>query len=329
MGNHKISSLFLVCAAGAAIFFGLSGARGFSAPATGTPEVMRSFPADCQFVFGVDVQRIVASPSYRQLKQLVVGKQAPSFETKRRSVVEAVGLDYERDIDHVYGAGCGAPDEDAGDGGALAVVSGRLDRKAITDAILRRPRLTEKERGGHRIFTVTIGEGDAALKKSVVFLSDRELAVGDLAALENLLDVRERKKPGLLTDPKMAALLPTVDYGAMAWFAGDAAMAIRNSPLKSPLEQPGLNAANSIESVTGTLDFAEAFRLNVSATAVDAVAAEQLTGAAQVLLDIVRAGAAETPQMKTLLAGFDMSRQGERITLSLDCPLDVIEQLVK
>jgi len=324
--SHRIAKLFLAFVAMSISVYG--GIRPGAAQTAGTPEALRSFPADCNFVFGADVKRIVASPLYRQ----VAGGKADAIKARYQSVFDEIGLDPERDIDHVYGATRPAGD---GAGGAdvkeesILLVSGSFNQKAATDVILRRPRVTEKNRGRHRIFTVAEGQGADALKKSIVFLSEREALVGDPAAVDGFLDAREGGKPGLLADPRMASLLQSVDFGGMVWFAGDAASAIRSSPVKSPLEQQGLNAAAYIRSVAGAMDFAEAFSGSVTAFAVDAGAAEQLTGSFRVLMDIVRAGSGDKPQAKMFLDGFSMSRQDERILIRLDYPAGFFEQLMK
>ena len=299
-----------------------SGGHAISAPVAELPEAIQLFPADFQFVFSIDVKKTFASPLYRQF----FSKQADSLQARYLSVFEEIGLDPERDIDHIYGAG---RSRDDGRNDAIVIVSGVFDQNAITDVIVRRPRLSEKTRGKLRIFTVIENQEEKSSEKSIVFLSDRDVAIGNVAAIENLLDIYEKKKPGLMSNPRIVTLLKNIKPEEMIWFAGDATTAIKNFPVKSPLEQMGLNMATSISSVAGSLDLTNAFNGTILAIAINAAAAEKLTETIRVLMDIARLSGDKNTQTKLLLDGFRLTREADHITVQLHYPLNFFEQLEK
>ena len=303
-------------------FLSTLGSHAISAQAAEMPDVIQSFPVDFKFVFSIDVKKTVASPLYQQF----FSKQADSLKTRYLSIFEEIGLDPERDLDHIYGAGRSGDD---GGNDTIVIVSGTFNRNAITDVIVRRPRLSETTHGKFRIFTVIEKQDEKSIEKSIVFLNDRKVVIGDVAVIENFLDIHEKKKPGIMSDSKMAALLKNIKFEEMIWFAGDATTAIKNFPAKSPLEQMGLNMATSISSVAGSLDFANAFNGTIMAIAINAAAAEKMTETLRVLMDIARLSGEKNVQAKLLLDGFRLAREADRITVQLHYPLNFFEQLEK
>jgi len=289
------------------------------APDVNLPESFLSLPADSSFVFSVDVKKIVASPLY----QKAVGEQSAALEKKFDLMS---GINLARDIDYVAGACMGAANAEA-----VVIVDGSFDREKALRILQDKFHPVEKIYGKYQILAITEPGTDGAtgVEKSVVFLNDRTLVIGDLEAVKNVLDVFEKKKPGILSNPVIASAIQISNGEDMFWFAGDVESVMRSFPVNTPLMQPGLNAVVSIKNIVGAMNFTEGFSGKITATAVDSPAAEKLALSLQMIIDIARSSGKENQELKMLLNGLMLSRDAENINIRLNYPAGFFEQFMK
>ncbi len=161
------------------------------------------------------------------------------------------------------------------------------------------------------------------INKGIVFLSDGEIALGDLETLKSVLDIRGKGDKSILSSPTMAPLISSIGPDEMFWFAGNAAGALANAPASTPFSA----SISSIQSVVGTLNITDAVAGKITATAVNSDSAAKLADGVRGLIAFGQLSGDQNPDLKTLLGGLAVSQNSSQITVAFNFPADVLEKL--
>jgi len=190
------------------------------------PDALSNIPSAYQFVFGVNVQRVVQSPAYLKLRKTnELGSEMTAF-------AEKTGLDPSRDITYVVGAG-GSKDKTGGEG--VAVVVGRFDKDAISRYIRTKSTPIEKEYKGSTVLMVPNPQNPDSIQEGIAFLSEHEIVLGSLESIKAVLDVHGQEGKSILANNTMMALIEEIGSEEMFWFAGDSTDVLQKAPVATQL----------------------------------------------------------------------------------------------
>ncbi len=279
------------------------------------PDALGNIPLDCQFVFGINVQRFVASPAYLKFQQ----RQNRQIGNDLALFIEKTGVDPARDVSYLV-AGGRAREKAKGSG--VVIVVGKFNRDAIIAYIRSKSTPAETEYGGASVLMFPERTGET-INKGIVFLSDGEIALGDLETLKSVLDIRGKGDKSILSSPTMAPLISSIGPDEMFWFAGNAAGALANAPASTPFSA----SISSIQSVVGTLNITDAVAGKITATAVNSDSAAKLADGVRGLIAFGQLSGDQNPDLKTLLGGLAVSQNSSQITVAFNFPADVLEKL--
>jgi hypothetical protein len=314
--RYAVVAMLLMMTMAAAI---LSLSTGLPAKASGAnpPEALQHIPYDYQFVSGLNVRRLTASSFYLKLRQ--EQPQAAQLGSALSKFTEQTGIDPARDISYLVTAGRSrASTKPEG----LVIVSGEFDQNRITSFIRSKAATIETEYGGSSIMMFP-DKNDAKAINGIAFLGEREIALGDLASLKAALDTRTGAKKSILSNAAISSLLGRMNMDEMFWFAGDAAGALRESPLPVP---PVINAS-SIQSIAGAFDISEDIVGIITATAIDSNAAIKLADIFRGILAIGQLSQNQNPDIRLLLNTITIAQNDSQISLSFKIPGDLIKKL--
>ena len=307
----SLAALLGIAAAGLAIYTNYS----VKASVPSLPDVLGTLPEDCQFVFGINVQKFTSSPAYARLRQSQsqpVGKDMAEF-------IEKTGVDPARDVYYLVAAGR-AKEKLKGEG--VAVLTGQFQNDSIVAYIRSKTSPVELEYGGSQIFMFPEAGSDT-VRKGIALLNDREVAVGDLESLKAVLDVRSKGSRSVLNNPAMAPLLNSISSDEMLWFAADGAGAIARAPAAIPLE----DNLTTIRSVVGTLDISEAVVGKITVSAVNEDSAMKLAEVARGFVALTQLGGNKNPDLMLLLDGLKVTQNATQVILGINFPVDLLEKL--
>src|SRR5262245_58488006 len=222
--NHRrfvlLSTAALVVAAAAVGGLAIYSSYVVSAANPGLPEALNWLPATSRAVFGVNVQKFLASPAYDRLER----KHGKSITDDLADFTAQTGVDPRRDLHYLIAAGAPEPDR-RGSGVVIAV--GKFNTDRFTSYIYSK---TTPVKTDYRGVTLLSIEGGSQIEKGVMLLSDTEIAVGDLDSLKSVLDVRAKASPDITTNAVLAPLLRQLNPDEMFWFAGDAGTILQKTP---------------------------------------------------------------------------------------------------
>jgi len=285
------------------------------ASVAGLPDALNNLPSDCQFVFGMNVQKFVTSPMYTKFQQ----QQTPAIGSDLSQFTLATGVDPARDINYLV-AGGRAKEKTKGEG--VVIVVGSFNKGAITNFIRSKAAPIEKEYAGATVLMIP-EPNTTEINKGLVFLSDREMALGDLESLKAVLDVKAGVNKSVLFNPAMAAMINGISETEMLWFAGDAAGLMANAPITTPL------AANipPVQNVVGTFNITDSVTGKITATATTADSAVKLADILRGLVALGQLSGDRNPELKMLLGGLTVSQTSNQVNLALNFPAELIQQL--
>ena len=311
-----VVSILLMMAISAAV---LSLSTGISAKASAAnpPDALQNIPSDYHFVSGINIRRLTASSFYLKLQQ--EQPQAAQLGGALSKFTEQTGIDPARDISYLVMAGrSGESTKPEG----LLIVSGEFDKNRITSFIRSKASPIEMEYGGTSVMMVP-DKTDASVKNGMAFLGEHEIAMGALVSLKAALDTRTGGKKNILSNAPISSLLGSINMDAMFWFVGDAAGALRQSPLPIP---PALNAS-SIQSVAGAFDINEDIVGKITATTIDSNAATKLVDVFRGILALGQVSGNQNPDIRLLLNTITVMQNDAQISLAINIPGDLIKKL--
>ena len=318
MNRRKFAVVSILIMMGiAAAVLSLSTGMPATASAANPPDALQNIPSDYHFVSGINVRRLTASSFYLKLRQ--EQPQAAQLGSALSKFTEQTGIDPARDISYLVMAGrSGESTKPEG----LLIVSGEFDRNRITSFVRAKAAPIEMEYGGTSVMMVP-DKNDPSAKNGLAFLGEHEIAMGTLVSLKAALDTRTGGEKNILSNVAISSLLSSINMDAMFWFAGDAAGALRQSPLPIP---PTLNAS-SIRSVAGAFDINEDIVGKITATAIDSNAATKLADIFRGIVAFGQLSQNQNPDLKLLLNRITIAQNASQISLAFNIPGDLIKKL--
>jgi len=315
--NHRrfvvLSTAALVLAAAAVGGLAIYSNYAVSAATPGLPVALDYLPAASQAVFGMNVEKFVASPAYARLEQ----KRGQTIADDLADFIARTGVDPRRDLHYLIAAGSPEPDH-RGSGVAIAV--GKFNTAGITTYINSKTTPVKTE---YRGATVLLIQEGSKVEKGVVFLSESEIAVGDLDTLKTVLDVRDKAAPGIMTNTTLAPLLRQLNPDEMFWFAGDAGTILAKVPKTGRFS----DVASSIQDVAGTLNVDEAVSGKIVATVRDEESARKLADVARGLVALGQLAGDYDAKVAELMKGVSVTQDKTRITLKVNFDINLLEEL--
>jgi hypothetical protein len=287
-------------------------------------QALNILPSDCQFVFGINVQKVVLSPIYERFRQ----RQDQPTSDRMAEFTEKTGIDPAHDVYYLLIAGRSislpnsAPSVEKAQGKGVIVIIGRFNEGAITAYIRSKTTPVEMQYAGRSVLLIPEPNKDA-VDRGIVFLSDREVALGDLDSLKAVLDVKGSGKPSIMFNPTMANLIDSIGSEEMVWFAGDTSRVLAKAPTTTPL---GENI-ETIQNVVGTLSITDAVSGRITVTANSTDSATKLADVGRGFVAFAQLAGDKNPDLKLLLSGFQVSQDDARVSVALNLPIDLIEKL--
>jgi len=307
------SALVMIGVAGAIAVLALYSNHLVRASAPSLPDALNNIPSDYQFISGINVQRFVTSPYYARLRQKQ--NQAPQIGNDLATFIEQTGVDPARDVSYLVFAG-------GLKGQGVGIVAGTFDPDKIVSFIKSKASPSELEYAGARVIMIP-DKNRTGVQNGIAFLSERQIAVGNLESIKSVLDTRTGTKASILSNTGISSLISNISPEEMFWFAGNASGLLARAPLTTPLGQN----ISSIQSIVGTLNITDAVVGRITATAVSAEAAAKLTDVFKGFVALGQISGNQNPDLKTLLDGVSVSQNNSQVNLSLNVPVDVLEKL--
>jgi hypothetical protein len=294
-----------------------------AASAPEVPQVIHYLPAGAQGVFGMNVQKFLASPLYKRFE----AKGGARVGQDLQDFVARTGVDPRTDIHYVVAAG--VPGEARnGKGVVIIVANTKFNTSQITAFINTKGAPIEVPYEGANVLMIPDANGNS-INKGIAFLSEAEIAMGDLDSIKGVLDVRANKAGGLDTT-SLGQLVGSVSPEEMFWFAGDASSVIAQAPVTSPI----IGNLSEIQSIFGTLNLTEAVDGKITAVARTNDSAKKLgeviTGF-KALGSLAIGNANQAPELtetlKDLINGIRISIDGTKVQLDLHIPYETLDKL--
>jgi hypothetical protein len=320
-----IAMLFIIGIAGA-----IAGLSHYSNASTKTletsfGEALSILPSDCQFVFGINVRQVVSSPAYERFRQKQLQQNNRELEEE---FIEKTGLDPARDISCILVAARsvdlpnpGTPLERT-QGKGVVVITGNFNKEAIAAFIRSKVNLAEMQYEGEAILVMPEGSANT-VDKGIVFLTDHEIALGDLESLKAVVDIRMKGNTNILFNPGMASLIDSIQSDEMLWFAGDTSHMFANAPLNTPLGQN----IGAIQSIVGTLSVTDFVKGNITATAVNEESAARLADVGRGFVAFAQLAGDKNPDLKMLVSGLSILQDSTQVSVVLNFPTYLLEKL--
>ena len=310
-----VSTLVTIGIIGAVAGLALYTNYSVKASAPSLPEALNSLPSDCQFLFGINVQKFVSSSAYAKFRQ----RQSQQIGNDLAAFIDKTGVDPARDIAYLVAAG--RPGEKA-KGEGVVIVTGRFNQSAITAYIRSKSTPIEMKYGGALVLMIPDPKNDA-VERGVVFLDGGEIAMGDLESLKAVLDVGGKADKSILSNPAIAPLISSISPDEMFWFAGDAAGVLAKAPVSNPL---GANIS-SIRNVVGILNITDAVTGKITVTAINAESATKLADTVRGVVAFGQLAGDQNPDLKMLLGGLAISQTSTQVSVALNFPTALLEKL--
>ncbi|HIN12058.1 MAG TPA: hypothetical protein EYM63_10650, partial [Acidobacteria bacterium] len=164
-------------------------------------------PSNASIVAYANVREVMLSDFRERIRQI-----APD-EVGQAELEQQLGLNIERDIDHVVAFLAPGPDD--GRPAGLVLFRGRFDTTRL-EAVARGGGATVSEYAGTRVVSIDAGDVGAL---AMAFMEPGLVAVGDLGTVHQAID-RGSAGADLTSNEQMMGLLERVDRGSNAWAVG-------------------------------------------------------------------------------------------------------------
>ncbi len=277
------------------------------------PDGLSNIPSDYDFVFGVNVQKLVKSSAFSKVQQKnPIGKDLAEF-------TEKTGLDPARDVFYLVGAGR-TKEKNRSEG--ILILTGRFNQDAIIRYVRSKSAPVVKPYEGTSVFMIPDEKTDA-VEKGLAFLGSEEIALGDLESLKGVLDIKAKGNKSILSNPTMAPLIGSISPEEMFWFAADSGGVLARTSATAPLG----TSASSIRGFVGTLNISEAVSGKITATAQNADAAAKLGDAVRGLIALGQLAGDRRPELRALLGGVSVSQNSDQVSIVLNFSADLLDKI--
>jgi len=311
------TAIMVVCAG---VVAGLAFYSNFAATASipSVPKAVRWLPAGSQAVFGMNVKKFIDSPFYKHIE----AKRGDRMDADLQDFIAKTGVDPQKDLDYILAAGRTA-NQTKGEGVAIAV--GNFNTAAISTFINTKGAPIEVPYKKGKVLMIPESDGNK-LEKGIAYLSEKEIALGDLESLKQVLDIQAGDAAGIDTT-NLGQLLRSVDPQEMFWFAGDATAVMAKAPVNTPL---GSNLS-SLQTIFGTLDLAEVVNGKITARAKDSQSAKKLADVVRgfVALGQLAASNAQNGEFANLVGQITLQVDSteDMVHVNLSFPASLIDQM--
>jgi hypothetical protein len=276
-------------------------------------DVLNDLPADCQFVFGMNVPKFVASDLYRKARL----KKSARIGNDLAQFVNATGVNPESDIDFLVAAGR-TKEKSKGEG--VVIAFGRFNKDTVTSFIKSRSAPIVQEYNGTQVLMFPEGKGNT-VSKGIVFLSRGELALGDLQTLKAVLDVNVNGN--IRSNAKMASLIGSINLDDMFWFAGNAYGILANASIKAPM---GIKIP-SLQNIAGSFNITDSVTGKITASALDGPSAANLVDMVKGLKALGQMSTNQSPELQKLFDGVTVSQNNNQVSLDLIFSADLLDKV--
>ena len=267
-------------------------------------------PSNASIVAYANVREVMLSDFRERIRQI-----APD-DVGQAELEQQLGLNIERDIDHVVAFLAPGPDD--GQLAGLVLFRGRFDTTRL-EAVARGGGATVSEYAGTRVVSIDAGDVGAL---AMAFMEPGLVAVGDLGTVHQALD-RGSAGADLTSNEQMMGLLERVDRGSNAWAVG------RFGDLSSLGFLPDEVSAQ-IPAVTA---FAVSGRVNgglsgsVTIEGRDEAAGQNLRDVFRGFLALATMQTTGRPELEAMLGSLQLSGTGTLATLSFWLPSEALDFL--
>jgi hypothetical protein len=278
------------------------------------PAIAGYVPADAQAILGLNVKALTSSPLFEE------------FEARHRDTdvlapfASRTGVNLKTDISYVVAAQ--RPGVNAkGPGVVIALATTRFDVPAIVSFLSLKSSPSTVEYNGIKVLIIP-GPDPNRLEHGVAFLSDSEIAAGDLESLKRVIDARLNPSLGLQGNVKLLPLLKSEVTRDMLWFAGSVT---GNLPVP-PVAKPLIASMGSLESAAGSFTFTDAAAGRGTLTAKDSASAAKLSQAIQGVIGLGQLANPSTvfPQ---LFQGIAVGLRDREVSVAVNVSPELIERL--
>ena len=265
-------------------------------------------PSNASIVAYANVREVMLSDFRERIRQI-----APD-DVGQAELEQQLGLNIERDIDHVVAFLAPGPDD--GQLAGLVLFRGRFDTTRL-EAVARGGGAPVREYAGTRVVSIDAGDVGAL---AMAFMEPGLVAVGDLGTVHQALD-RGSAGADLTSNEQMMGLLERVDRGSNAWAVG------RFGDLSSLGFLPDEVSAQ-IPAVTA---FAVSGRVNgglsgsVTIEGRDEAAGQNLRDVFRGFLALATMQTTGRPELEAMLGSLQLSGTGTLATLSFWLPSEALD----
>jgi hypothetical protein len=282
-------------------------------------------PADTQFVMGIDVKRLVASPLWARY----AARRSTQSETMRL-LEERTGLDPARDVDQVILAG----ESPSAGARPLVLVLGRFDPAKIAETATTSGKAEVRKHAGATLYVLsrTPSASTKARREppALSVLGRGELLFGPADRVEATLDGRARGETPLRQNASLLGLLETIRPGATFWAAGDETLL---AGLPKEIPAPGASGASAslslppLRGLTLTGDLDPEVSLSITGVAADETSAAQLADVVRGIVAFASLQAQQKPELKQLASAISVATEANRVLVSARLPYELLDAL--
>jgi len=282
------------------------------------PHSIHYLPTTSQGVFGMNVQKFIQSPFYAKLQS----KQGDRIGQDLQEFIAKTGVDPTKDVQYIVAAARPG----TGKGAGVAIAVGTFNSGSIIAYINSKGTPIETAYKKGKVLMIPESNG-STLEHGIAFLSNTEIAMGDLESLKQVLDIQAGDASGI-DSTSLGTLIASLDPGEMFWFAGDATSVMAKTSATTPFA----GNLSTIRTIYGTLDLTTAIMGKVTATTVDADSANKLVAVVNgfVALGTLAAQSSnQTQDIKDLIAQIKIQATAtdKDVNLTLNVPFDVLDKL--
>ena len=272
------------------------------------PAELAYVPSNASIVGYANVREVMLSDFRERIRQI-----APDGVGQAK-LEQQLGLNIERDIDHVVAFLAPGPDE--GRPAGLVLFRGRFDTTRL-EAMAGEGGATVSEYAGTRVVSIAAGEVGAL---AMAFMEPGLVAVGDLGTVHQVID-RGSAGADITSNEQMMGLLDRVDSGSNAWAVG------RFGDLSSlgflPDEVSAQMPAVTAFAVSGRVNGGLSGSFTIEGR--DEAAGQNLRDVFRGFLALATMQTTGRPELQAMLDSLQLSGTGTLATLSFWLPSEALD----
>ena len=272
------------------------------------PAELAYVPSNASIVAYANVREVMLSDFRERIRQI-----APDG-VGQAELEQQLGLNIERDIDHVVAFLAPGPDE--GRPAGLVLFRGRFDTTRL-EAMARGSGATVSEYAGTRVVSIVAGEVGAL---AMAFMEPGLVAVGDLGTVHQAID-RGSAGADITSNEQIMGLLDRVDSGSNAWAVGRFGdlSSLGFLPDEVSAQMPAVTAFAVSGRVNGGLSG------SVTIEGRDEAAGQNLRDVFRGFLALATMQTTGRPELQAMLDSLQLSGTGTLATLSFWLPSEALD----